>query len=223
MRITRGALYLLFAEVGFSLIYLFSDEALRAQLYRWFAATTENVWLDGKVWTLVTGALWQPDFITLVFHILILWMFVPTLERWWGTKKFLLFALYTSLAGTVVGTAAGFVLSGGAPTGLDPFIYGSIVAFGVLYADHPVQFFGVLPMTGKQLMFGIIGFVLLFIVLTGAWAKGAGFAAAMLTAWLITSGRWNPRLWFLKWKQQRIRRHLKVVDKDGDEPRRWMN
>ena len=43
--------------------------------------------------------------------------------------------------------------------GLSPFMYASIVAFGIVYARQPVQFFGVLPLTGRQLMYGFIGFV----------------------------------------------------------------
>ncbi len=46
--------------------------------------------------------------------------------------------------------------------GLDPFITASMVAFGVVYAKQPVQFFGVLPLTGRQLMYGFIGFLVLY-------------------------------------------------------------
>ena len=55
-----------------------------------------------------------------------------------------------------------------------------------------MQFFGVLPLTGRQLMYGFIGFLVLFVVLQGAWEKGAAFAAAMVAAALMTSKRWSP-------------------------------
>jgi membrane associated rhomboid family serine protease len=216
VRITRGAMYLLFAELGLSLVYLLSNPSAQATLASWVAATPTQVWHDFKLWTLVTSALLQDKFISLVFHVFILWMFVPVLERWWGTRKFLLFALWTSLAGTTVGTLVGLALGPSAQvataiTGLDPFIYGSIVAFGVLYGSHPVQFFGVLPLTGRQLMIGIIGFVTLFVIIGAEWALGAAYAASMGLAWLLTSGKWDPRLWYLRWKHKRARRHLKVV------------
>ena len=223
-KIPRGALYLMAAEVGLSLVYLMLEDAQRLDMLTYLAATSHSVWTEFKVWTLVSSPLLQNEFLPLVFHALILWMFVPTLERWWGTKKFLLFALYTSLAGTVAGTLAGLGFhDGGVVLGLDPFIYASIVAYGVLYSDQPVQFFGVLPMTGKQLMIGIIGFCALFIVLGRQWSLGAAYTASMLVAWLLTSGRWNPRLWWLKHQQKKVRRHLKLVRDEDEEPKKWMN
>ncbi|MCG8420517.1 MAG: rhomboid family intramembrane serine protease [Proteobacteria bacterium] len=222
-RITRGALYLLFAEVGLSLLYLISEEGVRQTIREWLSANSTHVWHEFKIWTLVTSPILQIEFISLFFDALLLWLLLPTLERLWGTKKFLLFALWTSLAATTIGSLTGLLL--GDPTwiaGLDAFIYAGFVAYGVLFADHPVSFFGVLPMTGKQLMFGIIGFVALFILLGQRWVDGAAYAAAMVLAWMLTSGRWSPRLWYLRWRHKRMRRHLTVV-RDDDDPGKWIN
>jgi membrane associated rhomboid family serine protease len=222
-RITRGALYLLIAEVGLSLLYLLAKDPFRVEMQRWITASSVQVWHDLKIWTLATSALMQAEFVSLLFHGLILWLFVPILESWWGTKKFLLFALWTSLAGTTAGTLMGLLIGSMTPVmGLDPFIYGCIVAYGVLYGSHPVRFFGVLPMTGRQLMIGIIVVLALFVVLGSRWVQGAAYAAAMLLAWLMTSGKWNPRLWYLRGKHKRLRRHLKVV-RDDDESKKWVN
>lgn len=222
VRITRGALYLLFVELGLSLVYLVSTAEVQASMATWLVASTDSVWGQYKLWTLVTSSLFETEFISLIFHGLILWMFMPTLERWWGMRKFLLFALWTSLVGNTVATLAGLALGSVPITGLDPFIFASIVAFGILYATQPVQFFGVLPMTGKQMMIGIIAFVALFVVIGAQWVIGAGYAAAMLFGWLLVSGKWQPKLWLLRWKHKRARRHLKVVDRDSDRDL-WIN
>lgn len=224
VRITRGALYLLIAEVGLSLLFLLSKDEFKVEMARLFTANATQVWHDFKLWTLVTSPLMQDQFVSLLFHGLILWMFVPVLENWWGTRKFLFFALWTSLAGTTVGTLLGLLIGDMTPVmGLDPFIYGCIVAYGVLYGSHPVRFFGVLPMTGRQLMIGIIVVVALFVVLGSRWIQGSAYAAAMLLAWLLTSGKWNPRLWYLRWKHKRLRRHLKVVRDDDESRQKWIN
>lgn len=226
MRITRGALYLLIAEVVVSLVYLASEAELKAELTKWLVATDQSVWREGKVWTLVTSSVVQPDFIALLFHALILWMFVPVIERWWGLKKFLLFALYISVAANAAGTLVGLAMAGVQPVaGLDPFIYATFIAYGVLYADQHVQFFGVLPMTGRQLMIGISAFVLLLIAFTQDWARGGAYVTAMLIAAGLTTGHLNPRLTYLKWKQRRIRRKLKVMTggRDRDDDNKWMN
>ena len=223
MKITRGALWLLIAEAVVSLVFLLLQEDSQLLMADWLVASADSVWRQGKIWTLVTSPLLKAELFSLIFHGLILWMFVPTLERWWGTKRFLKFALWTSLAATIAGTIAGLAVPGSdVIAGLDPFIYASIVAFGMLYAEQKVQFFGVLPMTGKQLMIGIVAFVTLFVVLGQEWAIGASYAAAMGLAWILTNGRWTPRLWWLRRKQKKLRRHLRVV-RDDDDPKRWMN
>ena len=224
MRITRGALWLLVAELGVSLVWLLLGTEARAEMAQWLIASDVSVWTEGKIWTLVTSPLLQPEPLSLIFHGLILWMFVPTIERWWGTKRFLTFALYTSVAGTVAGTIVGALVPGHhVIAGLDPFIFASIVAFGVLYSDRPVQFFGVLPMTGKQLMIGIIAFAGLFVVLGQEWGVGGAYLASMGLAWLLVSGKWTPRLWWLKRKQKKLRRKLKVIKGDKDDPGHWLN
>jgi membrane associated rhomboid family serine protease len=225
MRITRGALWLLVAEVGVSLVFLLLNTDARLEMANWLVASDVSVWTEGKVWTLFTSPVLQPEPLSLIFHALILWMFVPTIERWWGTKRFLRFAAYTSLAGTVAGTAAAALLPGdGAIAGLSPFVFASIVAFGVLYSDRHVQFFGVLPMTGKQLMIGIVAFNALFVVLGRQWALGAAYAAAMALAWLLVSGKWTPKVWWLRRKQAKVRRKLKVMKGGADDPpKKWMN
>jgi membrane associated rhomboid family serine protease len=213
LRITRGALIVAGLELGLSLVWLLSDLATRASLSQWLEATPTHVFRQGRVWTLATGVFLERDFIALILHITVLWMFVPTLERFWGTNRFYRFVAITSLVGTLAGCAFGLVTGqGDVPiSGLNPFIYASIVAFGIVYARQPVQFFGVLPLTGRQLMYGFIAFLTLFVVATQAWENGVAFAAAMLAAALLTSKRWSPGLVWKRWRIARARARLKVM------------
>jgi hypothetical protein len=140
-------------------------------------------------------------------------MFVPTLERFWGTARFYRFVAITSLVGAVAGCAFGLAMHhmDASVSGLNPFIYASIVAFGIVYARQPVQFFGVLPLTGRQLMYGFLAFLTLYVVATGAWANGVAFGAAMLAAAILTSKRWSPGLAWKRWRIARARARLKVM------------
>jgi membrane associated rhomboid family serine protease len=213
LRITRGALIVAGLELGLSLVYLLSDLATRAKLLDWLVATPANVFEHGRVWTLATGVFLERDFIALILHISVLWMFVPTLERFWGTPRFYRFVAITSLVGSAAGCALGLVLGhmNAQISGLNPFIYAAIVAFGIVYARQPVQFFGVLPLTGRQLMYGFLAFLTFYVVLTQAWEKGAAFGAAMLAAAIITSKRWSPGLAWKRWRISRARARLKVM------------
>jgi len=213
LRITRGALIVAGLELGLSLVWLLADLATRAQLSQWLEATPANVFQRGRVWTLATGAFLERDFIALILHVTVLWMFVPTLERFWGTNRFYRFVAITSLVGTLAGCAFGLVIGQMtvAISGLNPFIYASIVAFGIVYARQPVQFFGVLPLTGRQLMYGFLAFLALFVAATQAWENGAAFGAAMLAAAIMTSKRWSPGLVWKRWRIARARARLKVM------------
>lgn len=232
LRITKGAAILLFLEVGFTLVFLLVDKDVQRTWMPWIVPSADTVWRHGHVWTIVTGAFLEPDLLSLLLQGLMLWLFVPALERWWGTGRFLRFAAYTTLTGIVVGTLAGLGTGRDvAMIGLDPFIWASVVAFGIIYARQPVQFFGVMPITGRQLMYGTLGFVTLFIVLQGAWEQGAGYAAAIGLAALLTNQRWNPRLAWLRFKKKRERAHLSVLigGKSGEskskkkKPEQWLN
>jgi membrane associated rhomboid family serine protease len=213
LRITRGALVVAGLELGLSLVWLLADRPTRALLMDWLGATPANVFEHGRVWTLATGAFLEIDFIALVLHASVLWMFVPTLERFWGTTRFYRFVAITSLVGTVAGCAMGLVTHHmDVPTsGLNPFIYASIVAFGIVYARQPVQFFGVLPLTGRQLMYGFLAFLAVFVLAQQAWEHGAAFGAAMLAAAIMTSKRWSPGLAWKRWRITRARARLTVM------------
>jgi membrane associated rhomboid family serine protease len=238
LRITRGALIVIGLEIGMSLIWLMSDKQTQLSIGQWAIATPSNVFEHGRVWTLITSNFLEPNFLGLLLHGFMMWGFVPTLERFWGTARFYRFFALTSIVGTFVGTGVGYLLGHTSLlpvgpeviSGLNPFIYASIVAFGIVYARQPVQFFGVLPLTGRQMMFGFMGFLTLFVVLQGFWEQGAAFAAAMLVAAVMTSKRWSPGLALKRWRIARARAKLSVIEggqsRKREKPRdeqKWLN
>jgi membrane associated rhomboid family serine protease len=221
--ISRGAKALLIATTLVSVGFMLAGKAIQLEVAGAAFASGDALFRRFEAWTFVTSPLIEPDFVALLFQGLMLWLFLPTLERWWGTKKFLLFALYTSLAGVAGGSLIGWLLGGEhayvAVTGLDPFTFAGILAFGVLYASQPVRFFGAIPMTGRQLAIGITVFTFVLLVLGQRWVEGGASASAMLLAWIMTSTRGSPKLWWLKWRQARVRRRLGVVDGG----KKWVN
>ncbi|MEO8704027.1 MAG: rhomboid family intramembrane serine protease [Kofleriaceae bacterium] len=228
LKITPGAMVVAGLEIGLSLVWLLSSPEARASMSQYLEATPSNVFVHGRVWTLVTSPFLEHGFVNLLLHAVVLWMFVPTLERFWGTPRFYRFFAVTSVLGTVAGTLLGFLINENLPIlGLSPFIYASIVAFGIVYARQPVQFFGVLPLTGRQLMYGFIAFLILFVALQQLWQLGAAFAAAMIGAGLMTSKRFSPGLVWRRWRIARARSKLSVID--GGKPARprdeqkWLN
>jgi hypothetical protein len=73
-------------EVAFLVIYLLGGLAFRAVATRWLLLTPASI-LHGHVWKLVTTTLLNFDLagqvrvLNVFFDLLMLWMFVPVLER----------------------------------------------------------------------------------------------------------------------------------------------
>jgi membrane associated rhomboid family serine protease len=213
MRITRGALLLLGTQAALSLIWLMGDAELRTMFSEWIIASPSQVFEQYRVWTLVTSPLLETNFISLLLTGLMMWMLVPTLERFWGTPRFLRFVAVTSIAGTIAGCAVGYALGTDvAIYGFAPMIIGTVVAFGVIYARQPVQFFGVLPLSGREFMWGLLAVFALATVLQAHWESGAAQAAAAIAAAIMTSKRWSPSLAWKRWRIARARARLSVIE-----------
>jgi len=214
MKITRGALVLAVLQIVVTLVWLVLTEPNKAVFSHWLVVTPRNMFEHGHVWALVTSPFLEVNFVSLILSLLMLWMFVPTLERFWGTTRFLRFVAVTSIIGGLAGAGMG-MLTGRldeAVVGLSPFVYASIVAFGILYARQPVEFSFYIRMTGRQLMWGFIAFLVLFIGLQQLWELGASYAAAMITAAVMTSKRWSPGLMWKRWRIARARAKLSVIE-----------
>lgn len=203
-----------------SLVYALCNEPTRETILGYIVATPSQVFERGYVWTLVTSPLLEAGFLQLLINLFVLWAFVPTLERFWGTARFYRFVAITSVAGVLAGILAGLATGADVPiNGLSPMILASIVAFGVIYARQPVQFFGVLPLTGRQLMYGFLAVQAAVTLFGRQWEIGASFAGACIAAAVITSKRWSPALAWKKWRIARMRRRLSVIE-GGAKPTR---
>jgi len=211
--VTRGALIIAGINLLVSLVWLLSDEHTRATLLEYVVATPSTVFEQGHVWTVATAIFFEPQFIQLVMNVLILFLFVPTLERFWGTPRFFRFFAITALAGMAGGLLAGLGTGRDLPIyGLAPFVLAATVAFGVIYARTPVQFFGVVPLTGRQLMYGFLAVYTLMTVLGQRWELFAAYAAACVAAAILTSKRFSPALAWKKWRIARARARLSVLE-----------
>src|SRR5262249_21704645 len=161
------------------------------------------------------------NFLAFLLDILVLWMFVPTLESSWGRRRFLLFFAVTSLVGNVVAALFGLLFPHTVIIGMAPFIYAAIAAFGAEWGDAPVQFFGVVPMKAKVLAIGVVIVMLLAVILNGDWAVGIGYVAAIACGVAFVS---SPRLWLMRLRRARQKMRMKryTVLRGGND-RRWMN
>ncbi len=201
-----------------------------------FAALIPQAILAGQVWRIVTWPFVQRDVLGLLFGGFMLWSLGQQLSYAWSERRFVVrFINYTVVAG--VGTTLLAVVLND-PTlghiGIWPVVIALLVSWAMMFPDRQVNFWGVLPMTGKTLALIVVGGTILSGLFNGG-VRGlttmAPHLIAIATAWLQARGlgaqrRWSQgaRQWWSAREQKRRSRHLKVVKKDGSDDRpRWMN
>jgi membrane associated rhomboid family serine protease len=160
------------------------------------------VW-QGQVWRIVTWVFYELDVLPLVFACLMLYWFASDLARTWGTRRFLFIylgiaagaAMLTCLVG-VVWPAVAFVPQGGSWPVLDALV----IAWGMLHPARELRLYGVVRVTGRQLVWITLAGTVLYALFRGLPAFVPHLAAELLMlAWLgpvrrMLAGRRAQRL-----------------------------
>jgi membrane associated rhomboid family serine protease len=133
--------------------------------------------MQGMLWQLITYSFLHFQLLHLLFNALSLWMFGSQIESDWGTRRFLEFYFFCTVAAAVTTVAVSYMhLPGVSPVtttiGASGGIYGLLVAFGVLYGENEVMMFP-LPfrIKAKYFVWGIV-----FLTLVGAIQETGGVA-----------------------------------------------
>lgn len=180
----------------------------------------------------ISGA--PAGFLGTILKLLMLWIFGSELERLWGSYNFLKFFLLNLVGGTFLFLfVASFLLPGEAILGFDAGLMGIFVAYGIIWPERQILFWGIFPIRMKWLM-AIIGAGMIFFALTSGrlgtvlQESGGGLTAAlfifyyarqgrMQSGYILASGSGNKEFfgWFLD--PIRERRRKKKLEKKQEE------
>jgi membrane associated rhomboid family serine protease len=202
-------------------------------IFSWFSLYPATLGLSLQVWRLITyqflhGGLWH-----IILNMWALYMFGPTLERQWGSKRFLTFYLSCGIAGGLFYTL--LVTVGFLPAlplvGASGAILGVIAACAILFPGISVFFFPILfPI---PIRVAAIGGALIYILLVATKSSNAGGEAAHLAgmatgavyvfsqSWRakirlkIHSGRWQKKMAAERNLQAELDRILQKVHDSG--------
>lgn len=94
-QVTPVVRWLLMANVG---IY-FMDVFIGHPMTRFGAFAIQSAVFEGRVWEFVTFQFLHGSVGHVLFNSIALYFFGPWMERWWGSKKFLIFYLLCGVAG----------------------------------------------------------------------------------------------------------------------------
>jgi membrane associated rhomboid family serine protease len=159
------------------------------------ALTPVRVVKHGWVWQLLTYMwLHHPnDPSSLLFNLLGLWLVGAFLEQRWGAGPFLRFYVLTGFFGGVAVVLTDLVFHGSALVfGASGAVDALMIAFGILYPEMPIWFFGILPLKGKHFALILVGMQLLFAAARLDFVSIASNLGGMAAGALLVTGLWRP-------------------------------
>ena len=189
------ATYLVFA--------LFARTLLGAQIYRALLLSPHDVVNSFQVWRLLTYAFLHDvgSPMHVIFNALLLYMMGPQLEDRWGEKRFLLFLLVAILLGGILVTLAYLVgISNALVVGFSAATVALIIAWGLTFTTQQIFILGIIPITGKQLVYVTIGLEILYAVSANSISSAAHFGG-ILAGVIFTLGLYKPRRIKQIWRQ----------------------
>jgi membrane associated rhomboid family serine protease len=192
--------------------------------------------LGGQIWRLVTWPFVERDPLTLLFGGYMIYWLGQQLSFVWSEQRFLLrFFGYTVFAtvGTTLLAAAWPPVRDVRHLGIWPVANALLVSWALLFPDRQLNFWGVLPLTGRMTAWLVLGGTFLWGISEGGIAGILGFTPhlfALAAAWVLSRGLGvggvirDARGWLAERDAKRRARHLKVVKRDGEKDRpRWLN
>ncbi len=186
--------------------------------------------LAGQAWRLLTWVFYEPNALSLVFGCLGLVWFGGDLIAIWGARRFLL--LYLGIAALAAGVttllALAFPSLDVPNAGMWSVLDALLIAWAIYYPSRQILMYFVLPISGRNLVWLVIGGTVLFALLDGVAQFIPNFLAEVLIlAYLRDPG--ITRFWRRLVPSRGIRRpsHLREVKREmrwgskDDEPPRW--
>jgi len=231
----NGVKWLLISNVAIfvATFLLARDEDLLARIFGWLALSPGGVIHRFAIWQLGTylflhGGIWH-----LLVNMFTLWMFGITLEKDWGTRRFLRYYFLCGVGAGLCDVLVNAMLGrwGTSTIGASGAIYGLLLAFGVLYPDVTILFAFLFPIKAKYFVMIYGGIELLAALGTQnsgvsniAHLGGMAFGFAYLKMHFPTLRLDDVRLWYRNYKLQRNKKKFQVyMRKRGSGPGPWVN
>jgi membrane associated rhomboid family serine protease len=169
-------------------------------LLRWFSVYPISIGTSLQLWRLVTYQFLHGSLGHVFWNMFVLYFFGPMLERFWGSRKYLVFYLVCGAMGGVFYPILAHIgwLDVGPLMGASGSILGMLAAAAILFPHMIVYVFGVFPMK-MSLLAIILAVMSVLSVLRPEVSGNAGGEAAHLGGMIagalyVLSENWRRRL-----------------------------
>ena len=100
------------------------------------------------IWQPLTYMFLHGGILHLIVNMLMLWMFGSEIEKYWGSRRFLAFYLMAGIFSGFV-SAVCYMNIGNPIVGASGAIYALLIAYGFMFPERRLLFFGIFPMKTK--------------------------------------------------------------------------
>ncbi len=191
----------------------------RSEINLIFGLIPVLVWRKFFIWQLFTYAFLHGGIFHLIFNMFALWMFGCELERHWGTRVFVKYALVTAI-GAGISTVIVFPNLSIPTIGASGLVYGILLAYGLFFPNRMIYLYFLFPIKAKYFVL-IFGAIELYASWSGssdniahiAHVGGMLFGFVYIRYYSILN---NLRLYYYQSKRRRLRRRFRVVEKEAD-------
>jgi membrane associated rhomboid family serine protease len=188
--IVRAGAPVSIAILGINIILFLADFFLRGSVSAWVDCQLANG-AALPIWGLLTYPLLTPDFISLLFAVLWLWMLGGSLERSWGAGRFIAFFIGISLINALSVLAGTRLLhDAGALAGLWLPLTALTCAWAAINPREPMVFYFVLRIEARWMALIMVGIVY-FEYFRYNPALGLFALVAPALAWFYVRGNWS--------------------------------
>jgi membrane associated rhomboid family serine protease len=177
------------------------------------------VWRKFFIWQLFTYGFLHGGIFHLFFNMFALWMFGCELERHWGTRVFVKYALVTGIGAGISTVIVSPNLA--VPTiGASGLVYGILLAYGLLFPNRLIYLYFLFPLKAKYFVL-IFGALELYASWSGssdniahlAHLGGMLFGFVYLRYYSLLS---TLRRYYYQSKRRRLRKKFRVIDGKDD-------
>jgi membrane associated rhomboid family serine protease len=200
------ASFLIVIIASYLFFALFGHTAIGIMIYNAMILDPDKVIYQGQLWRLITyGFLHDTSPTHVIFNAIAFYLIGPELEERWGEKRFFIFVMASIFTGGVLVTLSYLLgFSHGMVIGFSAATVALIVAWGLTFSHRQIYFFGILPLTGQQLVYVTVGIEILYAVSGNSISSAAHFGG-ILAAFILTLGLYKPRRlkeWYEKQKRK---------------------
>lgn len=190
--VTRLLIVLIATYLAFA---IFGRTMTGASIYQSMVLYPDRAIFSYELWRLLSYSVLHDvsSPMHIIFNGLMLYMMGTPVEEKWGEKRFLIFVVIAIvLGGLLVSLSYLLGISHGGVVGFSAATVGLVIAWGLLFPEQQIFILGIVPLSGKHLVYVTVGLEILYAVSSNSISSAAHFGG-IIAGFIFSLGIYKPR------------------------------